>query len=164
MNDSHKGKKSKAAVESKMSSGGFCHRGGKRGMGKLTSFLCCFVNNQAGRRLGAARLWGCESKSSGDIWGSERRGSGAVSLRGPWGSGDMGLRAAGLRGPWDSGAVGLGAASLASCGTQGLWGSGAVGPLLRLVQEESGNGLQQITELHKSTNSFIAGMSEAVSL
>lgn len=77
----------------------------------------------------------------------------------------MGLRAAGLRGPWDSGAVGLGAASLASCGTQGLWGSGAVGPLLRLVQEESGNGLQQITaELHKSTNSFIAGMSEAVSL
>lgn len=29
MNDSHKGKKSKAAVESRMSSGGFCHRGGK---------------------------------------------------------------------------------------------------------------------------------------
>lgn len=56
MNDSHKGKKSKAAVESRMSSGGFCHRGGKRGTGKLTSFLCCFVNNQAGRRLGAASL------------------------------------------------------------------------------------------------------------
>lgn len=58
MNDSHKGKKSKAAVESRMSSGGFCHRGGKRGTGKLTSFLCCFVNNQAGEEVGGCKALG----------------------------------------------------------------------------------------------------------
>lgn len=58
MNDSHKGKKSKAAVQSRMSSGGFCHRGGKRGTGKLTSFLCCFVNNQAGEEVGGCKALG----------------------------------------------------------------------------------------------------------
>lgn len=141
----HTGKKEQSSCgKSSTSSGGFCHRGGKRGTGKLTSFLCCFVNNQAGEGVG-----GCESQGAVGLRGCESRelwGSGAVSLRGPWDSGSC--RALKL---WDSG----------GCGTRGLWGPGAAGPLLRLVQEERGNGLQQVTaELHKSTDSFTAGTSE----
>lgn len=76
-----------------MSSGGFCHRGGKTGTGKLTSFFCCFVNNQAGERVGAARLRGCESQ-------------GAVGLRVPWDSRAVSLGSCRALKLWDSGGCG----------------------------------------------------------